>query len=199
MGRHLPNAHLRLRAPPNTWTGNSALPGWGWAAQVPLGTPCHGAPKLLRKKHLCQPCCLPSPCPQTALLRCATLLLQSQAMSTREEPTSSSQTRGTLEGRAPAVLTGCWDRHDCPCISPSVVSLSPSSLWALAGTSHTKTTKPKDCAPCHSPCKQLGVPSAFIVPGPALKSQHRHPVWHNSFGYLSPGRSGLQQVLLFIP
>lgn len=104
-------------------------------------------------------------------------------MSTREEPTSSSQTRGTLEGRAPAVLTGHWDKYDCPCgVSPSVVSLSPSPLWALTGTSHTKTTKAKDCAPCHSPCKQLGVPSAFIVPGPALKLQHKHPVWHNSFG-----------------
>lgn len=102
-------------------------------------------------------------------------------MSTREKPTSSSQTRGALEGRAPAVLTGCWDRHGCPCsISPSVVSLSPSSLWALTGTSHTKTTKAKDCAPYHRPCKQLGVPSAFIVPGPALESQHRLPVWHSS-------------------
>lgn len=102
------------------------------AAQVPLGTPCHGAASLPGKKHLCQPCCLPSPGLQLALLRSATLLSLSQAMSTREESTGSSQTRGALESRSPAVLTGCWDRHDCPwCISPSVVSLSPSSLRGL--------------------------------------------------------------------
>lgn len=84
------------------------------------------------------------------------------------------------------MLTGCWDRRGCPCsISPSLVSLSPSSPWALAGASHTKTTKADDCAPHHGFFEQFGVPSAFIVPGPALQSQHRHPDWHNSLG--TPG------------
>lgn len=177
LGRHLPNAHLRLKA--HGTQGHSQTSGLitlcsasrAGAAQVPLGTPCHGEASLPGKKHLCQPCCLPSPGAQLALLLSVMLSPLSQAMSTREEPTGSSQTRGALGSRAPAVLTGCWDRHDCPCsISPSVVSLSPSSLWALTGTSQTKTTEAKDCAPSHSHCKQLGVPSAFIMPGPALKS-----------------------------
>lgn len=183
----MPNAHLRLRAHGTQGypqTSGLVIPcsaRRAGAARFPLGTPCHGAASLLGKRRLCQSCCLPCPGPQPALLRSATWWPLSQAMSTREEPTSSSQTRGALEGRAPTVLTGCWDRHDSPCsISPSVVSLSPSSLWAFAGTSHTETTK--DCAPCHSPGEQFGVPSAFIVPGPPLQSQHRHPVWHNSFG-----------------
>lgn len=154
----MPNAHLRLghlapramETPTGLETACSA--SRAGAAQVPLGTPCPGAASLLSNKHLCQPCCLPSPGPQLALLRSVTLWLLSQAMSSREGPTSSSQTLDALGGRAPAVLSGHWDRHDCPCsISPSVVSLSPSSLWALAGTSHAKTTKTKDCASCHSP------------------------------------------------
>lgn len=59
------------------------------------------------------------------------------------------------------MLTGCWDRHDCPCsIAPSVVSLSPSSLWALTGTSRTKTTEAKDCAPSQ-PLQAVGRPLSF--------------------------------------
>lgn len=105
----------------------------------PQGCRCSGSPghtlpwssQPAREEVLVPALLPPFSGPQPALLRSATFLPLSQALSTKDS-TGSSQTRGALESRAYALLTGCWDRHDCPwSISPSVVSLSPSSLWAL--------------------------------------------------------------------
>lgn len=206
----MPNALLRLGAhstpglspkTPGLVTPCSA--SGARVAAVSPGTSHHGAASLLRDRCLCQPRCRPSPSPQLAPLRSVTRWPLAWATSTREEPTGCPRTQGALEGRAPAVLAGRWDRQDYP-HSTSLTAVSPSlwSLWASAGTSHTKTTQAEGCAAHHGLCEQLSVPSALIVPFsapvPAQASRLAQLLRHSRVPK-SPGSSGLQQVLLFIP
>lgn len=58
-------------------------------------------------------------------------------MSTREEHTSSSQTRGALEGRALTVLSGRCHRHDCPCSISHQLSLYPHHHCGHSQERHT--------------------------------------------------------------
>lgn len=73
-----------------------------------------------------------------------------------------------------------------PVAYPHQLSLHPHNHCGHSQELHTPKPRRQRTV---SPRKQFCVSSAFIVPGPALQSQHRHPVWHSPFdtaGYPSP-------------